>query len=290
MLSPDCQRDRVPYLDPPPFPAPVIVQKDVGGYVADYKAATERYRAEDREVQLHECRSACTLALSLPGVCVYPTSILKFHKAYDVNTKVADEGISEELFSSYPPAVQAKLGTLTRGYKVLTGAELIALGMRNCAESRVQYARRTGNSRIQVAAARPPAAQQDIGAMFQSVLTAMAKPFEAGAGAPPAAASSTTLAAVPAAALAVPLPPRRPAELAQMELAALETPSEEGPASHGPGPAGRVEAADPPLPLPRPLAALPRPTLPVPGMPRLMSGAQPVLPSDGFGLSQWAGR
>lgn len=104
----------MPYLDPPPFPAPVIVQKDVGGYVADYRAQTERYRAENREVQLHECRSACTLALGLPGVCVYPTSILKFHKAYDVNTRVPDDAISRELLESYPPAVRARLGGLTR--------------------------------------------------------------------------------------------------------------------------------------------------------------------------------
>ena len=37
------------------------------------------------------------------------------------------------MFSSYPPAVQAKLGGLTREYRVLaSGAELIALGMRDC--------------------------------------------------------------------------------------------------------------------------------------------------------------
>jgi len=75
------------YLDPPPFPAPVIVMKDVGGFVSQYQAQTARYRQEGREVRLHECRSACTLALSLPNVCVYPTSLLKFHKAYNANTR-----------------------------------------------------------------------------------------------------------------------------------------------------------------------------------------------------------
>ena len=135
------------YLDPPPFPAPVIVMKDVGGFVTEYQAQTARYRQEGREVRLHECRSACTLALSLPNVCVYPGSLLKFHKAYNANTREADEGISGELFRSYPAAVQARLGGLTREYRVLTGRELIALGMRNCNGGGAQMAR-----------ARPPEA------------------------------------------------------------------------------------------------------------------------------------
>ena len=129
------------YLDPPPFPAPVIVLKDVGGYVSQYQAQTARYRQEGREVRVHECRSACTLALSLPNVCVYPTSLLKFHKAYNANTREADEGVSGELFRSYPAAVQARLGGLTREYRVLTGSELIALGMRNCNGGGAQVAR-----------------------------------------------------------------------------------------------------------------------------------------------------
>ena len=71
------------YLEPPPMPAPVIVMKDVGGLVADYQGQTAIYRASEREVRLHECRSACTMALGLPNVCVYPGSTLKFHVAYD---------------------------------------------------------------------------------------------------------------------------------------------------------------------------------------------------------------
>ena len=60
------------------MPAPVIVMKDVGGPVADYQSQTAIYRASEREVRLHECRSACTMALGLPNVCVYPGSTLKF--------------------------------------------------------------------------------------------------------------------------------------------------------------------------------------------------------------------
>lgn len=73
------------YLYPPPQPAPVIVTKDVGGLVSDYRDRTAQYRAEYREVRLRECRSACTLALSLPNVCVFPSSLLKFHQAYNAD-------------------------------------------------------------------------------------------------------------------------------------------------------------------------------------------------------------
>lgn len=120
------------YLSPPPSPAPVVVYKDVGGLVSDYEAQTEQYRRENREVRLHECRSACTLALSLPNVCVYPDAQVKFHQAYNAITKEVDLGISAKLFASYPSAVQARLGYLTREYRVISGTELIALGMRNC--------------------------------------------------------------------------------------------------------------------------------------------------------------
>src|ERR1035437_6858681 len=111
------------------MPAAVIVTKDVGGYVTDYQNQTALYRALQREVRLHECRSACTLALSLPNVCVFPSSLLKFHKAYDPTTKIANEEVSALLMAAYPPAVQRRLGALTRDYKVLTGAELNRLGM-----------------------------------------------------------------------------------------------------------------------------------------------------------------
>jgi hypothetical protein len=114
------------------MPAPVVVYKDVGGLVSDYEAITERYRRENREVRLHECRSACTLALSLPNVCVYPDAKVKFHQAYNAINRETDLGVSSRLFASYPAAVQARLGYLTREYRVLTGTELIALGMRNC--------------------------------------------------------------------------------------------------------------------------------------------------------------
>jgi hypothetical protein len=114
------------------MPAAVIVTKDTGGYVTDYENQTALYRASQREVRLHECRSACTLALGLPNVCVYPDSILKFHLAYDPRDHQSNASVSQQMFDSYPAAVRARLGTLTRDYKVLRGIELTSLGIRDC--------------------------------------------------------------------------------------------------------------------------------------------------------------
>ena len=55
------------YLDPPPFPAPVIVMKDVGGFVAEYQAQTARFRQEGREVRVKASR---------PSSCVHVRSAL----------------------------------------------------------------------------------------------------------------------------------------------------------------------------------------------------------------------
>ena len=122
------------YLNPPPAPAPVIVRDDGGGVLNDYVLQTEIYRREKREVRLHNCRSACTMALSLPNVCVYPDAKLKFHLAYNETTKEISSGDSDQLLAYYPQAVKNKLGGLTRDYKVLTGEELIFLGIKDCTQ------------------------------------------------------------------------------------------------------------------------------------------------------------
>lgn len=225
------------YLSPPPAPAPVIVYKDVGGLVTDYEAATEQYRRENREVRLHECRSACTLALSLPNVCVYPDSQVKFHKAYNAITKEADEGISSKLFASYPAAVQARLGYLTREYRILSGRELIALGMRNCeGDNPVLIASRKQRqapttavaSALRPAGAAAPSSWADIAHKVQSaVASALSAPDDQAKGSIRVAVadrsrtdsregSEAVARSEPSASLSrpalseIPLPPRRP--------------------------------------------------------------------------------
>ena len=120
------------YLQPPPNMSPVIVVKDYGGYVDQYAAITETYRRSNREVRIHECHSACTMALSLPNVCVYRDSVFKFHQAYDPRNHITNFAVSDELFHTYPEAVRDRLGTLTKQFTILRGQELIDLGVRDC--------------------------------------------------------------------------------------------------------------------------------------------------------------
>jgi hypothetical protein len=171
------------YLNPPPGDAPVVVYKDVGGYVDQYDRVTAFYAQTNREVRLHECRSACTLALSLPNVCVYPDSLLKFHKAYDPNTKEANNQVSDALMASYPPAVRQRLGELTRNYKVLTGSELIRLGVRDC------NAPRQPNVMIARAKLKPSAPENPVSNAFSGLVAALAPPASPNAPAPVKVAS-----------------------------------------------------------------------------------------------------
>ena len=204
--------DFVSYLYPPPEPTPVIVTKDVGGLVSDYRERTELYRAQNREVRLHECRSACTLALSLPNVCVYPDSQLKFHQAYNEITKETDLGISDELWRSYPQAVRARLGTLTRQYQVIRGRDLIAMGIRDCSSPQ---------QKIMIARARPaPPPQSQEGTMLASLgsaLTSLVGPSPSvGVQTQPVAAPAKPPVEPPKP--PVPEPPPRPAEVAVLPV------------------------------------------------------------------------
>lgn len=123
----------VGYLYPPPPPTPAIIV-DGGGLVEEYLRQTKVYAATGQELRLLKCRSACTMAVSLPNACVYPRSVLKFHAAYNLDTKVIDDAWTQRLWSMYPESIRQRLGSLIRNYKVLTGKELIALGMRRCKE------------------------------------------------------------------------------------------------------------------------------------------------------------
>lgn len=231
------------------MPAAVVVQKDVGGLVRAYQERTELYRSQNREVRLHECRSACTLALSLPNVCVYPSSLLKFHQAYNDITKEVDYGVTSELWSSYPQPVREKLGTLTRQYKVLRGSELIATGVRNCNAPARQ-------PQIMIAKATP-APTAEGGDFLKGVQGAVETLF--GSGAKP----SAPVARKPA--------PQKPAE---------PTVAPEPPA---PPPSTLQASISAPLPPPRPpmIGAVPTPQPPVPkGTPaflRPIAGSAPIL-------------
>jgi hypothetical protein len=262
------------YLHPPPGDVPVIVTKDVGGYVNEYAEMTRLYAQTGREVRLHECRSACTLALSLPNVCVYPDSLLKFHKAYNPFTKVANEDVSEQLMASYPAAVRERLGDLTRSYKVLTGSELIRLGIRDC--------NRPAGPVYAVARVKPRVAAPEPG--FFGKITEAFSPAAAPTGVQ-VKPQRVQVAIAPPASQANP-PPKPEAEPAPETV--LEAPLPP------PRPAG-LDVAPPTMPAPPPVAPSPPVAPPPPaaapsppqikaadGFLRRIAGSAPILASARF--------
>ena len=277
------------YLSPPPAPAPVVVVKDVGGLVTDYQAQTQIYRAQGREVRLMECRSACTMALSLPNVCVYPWSVLKFHTAYNQNTKEIDAGVSSELFNSYPDAVRARLGYLTRNYRNLSGEELISLGIRDCRKGPdVQIARAQRKPSTSPAAAPTIVADASQGSdPVSGLIRGVSSLFGGNAGqsvpAPNRPSQPTLVASVtPSLNIdLVPLPPRRPADLPVAQPDDGNTAGDAGMTTAGEQNVEVAEAA--PLPPRRPVvvASYARPI----ELPAVITGAVPILPQ---GLSAYA--
>jgi len=283
----------VAYLYPPPEPAPVVIVRDTGGLVADYKRQTEIYRAQGREIRLHECRSACTLALSLPNVCVYPHSVLRFHQAYNRDTREIDHRVSDELFASYPQAIRQRLGYLTRKYKSLSGEELISLGVRNCNESPVLHARRNSRGQTQIAQAPAPSSGEGAATAQPGLMRRLASGIGGlfGAGETRPAHTNTQIARAPSApkialqatSTAIPLPPPRPRlQLDEMPVASI-APRQLEETAHAPTAQPAISAAVP-LPPPRP-AKLSTSGSVYAQLPRLIKGAYPVLPP---GLSAYA--
>ncbi|MHB8886911.1 MAG: hypothetical protein ACYC5H_17845 [Methylovirgula sp.] len=266
------------YLNPPPPPAPVIVQKDVGGLVNEYEAQTALYRQTDREVRVHECHSACTLALSLPNVCVYPNSIFKFHQAYNLRTHETDFGVSQQLFDAYPAAVRARLGTLTRKFKILRGTDLIALGVRDCNAPRIMLARTRPTPST-------PAGEGAISRVWASVTSAFGTKPTPHTGARRRATLVATrqqteterTVSEDAVFATAPLPPPRP-DLTQMAQISSAVPAQT--AQTGAQKSGVTEAAAAPNTPARPttLAASFSQKMPQLILPQVIQGAQPILP------------
>ena len=261
------------YLQPPPNMSPVVVVKDFGGYVDQYMARTEEYRRTGREVRIHECHSACTMALSLPNVCVYRSSVFKFHQAYDPRDHVTNWAVTGELFNTYPAAVRGRLGALTKQFTVLSGSDLIELGVRDCEapEPRVMVAQAT---------IKPLPTSMTSGGSGLSLLTGKLQGLIPGFGGKPDAATKprapvpdellrATIPSTP-----IPLPPEKPAALAEVAGVA---PDAREPDAGMPDPgSGAV-----PMPPPRPkiLVVAYTPSLPPIPFMRAIDGSQPILPA-----------
>ena len=255
------------YLQPPPNMSPVVVVKDYGGYVDQYAAQTEVYRRTNREVRIHECHSACTMALGLPNVCVYPDSVFKFHQAYDPRNHNINWYVSDQLFNTYPIAVRERLGTLHKAFTILRGDELIELGVRSCAEPqpRIMVAQATlkplpdglagGGSTLSMLTGKLQGMMPNLGTQPQLVPGSNERPVRRPAPPLPDGMLGTN----------IPLPPEKPAELATADPDAT-------PDTTAPG--------DVPLPPPRPkILVAYAPGLPPIPMVRIIDGAQGILPA-----------
>jgi len=79
------------FIFPPEAPKAVIILDDRGGRVDDYIKAAKLYTLEGREVRIIGlCWSACSLALSVPNVCVGSMATIMFHDAYNLKNGAVD--------------------------------------------------------------------------------------------------------------------------------------------------------------------------------------------------------
>jgi hypothetical protein len=116
--------------------------RDHGGIVGEYATQELVYFRERREVRIKGvCNSACTMALGLPTVCIYPQARLGFHlpryefgKDIPVQLLGPDTPETRLLWAVYPEGIRTRLGSLSTNMRYLSGSEAIAAGIRACPE------------------------------------------------------------------------------------------------------------------------------------------------------------
>ena len=116
---------------------PVAIYNDGGGLVSEYARAAWDYRLKGRKVKIvGQCRSACVLALAVPGTCVGPHAVVKAHYAYNQRTGEIDYQTTKAMMDILPTTIQERLEpNLTRNYNsrtTLYAKDLIALGVPAC--------------------------------------------------------------------------------------------------------------------------------------------------------------
>ncbi len=116
---------------------------DRGGLIREYGARVKKLaHLEIRGT----CLSACTMYLSVPGVCVDKYALLWFHAAFDTETGRTSPAGNAELRAHWPKPVRewaARVGALesvsfTRR-RALSGVELIAMGVPACGPRPLQH-------------------------------------------------------------------------------------------------------------------------------------------------------
>ena len=125
------------FLLPPDNLRPVIILNDRGGRISDYEAMANRYTLEGREVRIIGfCWSACSLALSVPNVCVGSMATVMFHDAYDPKTGKVTPEATKVLVDRLPFKVKAAVsGKIKKNFSseaTFDAQALVKLGIRKC--------------------------------------------------------------------------------------------------------------------------------------------------------------
>lgn len=125
------------FLLPPENLKPVIILNDRGGRISDYAAMADRYTLEGREVRIIGfCWSACSLALSVPNVCVGSMATVMFHDAYDPKSGKVSPEATKALVDRLPPKVKVVVsGKIQKNFSseaTLDASALVKLGIKKC--------------------------------------------------------------------------------------------------------------------------------------------------------------
>jgi len=113
--------------------AEVRITRDTGGNTDDYKRRVDALRRSGERVVIDgRCDSACTLHLTLPRqqFCVTGRAAFTFHALADTQTGLPRLRETQDLFSSYPQAIQSWItqnGGLTHVPVTLNGNAMLRM-------------------------------------------------------------------------------------------------------------------------------------------------------------------
>ena len=125
------------FIFPPDDVKPIIILDDRGGRVSDYIKAAQNYTDQGREVRIIGlCWSACSLALSVPNVCVGPMATVMFHDAYNLTSGQTDSAATKYLLDRLPVKIQKAVGGMIQkdfhAEATLDAEKLMTLGIKKC--------------------------------------------------------------------------------------------------------------------------------------------------------------
>ena len=125
------------FLDVPPVHSPVVITKDYGGFVSRYENAAFDYKEKGIRVEIRgDCRSACTLALTVPNVCVDKNAVVAWHQAYEPDTNRLRPDVTNRMLANLPTKIREHLqGKIQKSYTtdtVLRYEQLVELGVKDC--------------------------------------------------------------------------------------------------------------------------------------------------------------